>query len=372
MTRTFLFGGVWILLTCSLAPGLPAAEISELIELVQGVGPKGDGHPRAVKAARQLAEAPPSEALTILAAMDQANPLAANWLSGTFQAVADKALKSGQLDSASLEAFVKKTSHSPEARTLAFQYLSKLDAEAERRLVPGMLNDPAPALRRKAVQHRIDLAKAAGDPGQGAAIWKQALDGAVDEDQVNEIAAALKKQGEEIDIREHFGLIRQWYVIGPFDNRDQKGFPIAYPPETGVNLGGEYEGMNGPVKWIPLASDEADGAFDLAKLTEPHKGAVDYAYTEFHAAAEQPVQFRLATPNAWKLWVNGELVFAREEYHRGMRFDQYIVPGRLRQGTNTILLKICQNEQDQDWAQRWAFQFRIVDLAGRALHQAGN
>ena len=68
--------------------------------------------------------------------------------------------------------------------------------------------------------------------------------------------------------------------------------------------------------------------------------------------------------------MNGELVFAREEYHRGMQFDQYIVPGKLQPGKNTILLKVCQNEQEQDWAQRWAVQFRICDIEGRALRAA--
>ena len=79
------------------------------------------------------------------------------------------------------------------------------------------------------------------------------------------------------------------------------------------------------------------------------------------------MQFRLAIPNAWKLWLNGQPLFGREEYHRGKSFDQYVVPGRLKAGRNVILLKVLQNEQTESWAQRYEFQFRVTDPAGAAV-----
>jgi hypothetical protein len=39
----------------------------------------------------------------------------------------------------------------------------------------------------------------------------------------------------------------------------------------------------------------------------------------------------------------------------------------LKKGTNRILLKICQNEQEESWAQDWKFQFRITDTSGKGL-----
>ena len=77
------------------------------------------------------------------------------------------------------------------------------------------------------------------------------------------------------------------------------------------------------------------------------------------------MEIRLGTPNGWKLWVNGELLFAHEEYHQSMRMDQYRTPAVFKAGTNRILLKICQNEQTEDWAQRWEFQVRVCDPSGR-------
>ena len=72
-------------------------------------------------------------------------------------------------------------------------------------------------------------------------------------------------------------------------------------------------------------------------------------------------------PNAWKLWLNGKYLFGRDEYHRGMAIDQYRVPAKLKAGKNVILLKLCQNEQDDDWAQRYQIQIRVCDPSGVAV-----
>ena len=58
---------------------------------------------------------------------------------------------------------------------------------------------------------------------------------------------------------------------------------------------------------------------------------------------------------------------ANEVYHSGNMLDQYVAPCELRQGTNQILLKICQNEQEESWAQEWEFQFRLTDPSGKGL-----
>ena len=92
-----------------------------------------------------------------------------------------------------------------------------------------------------------------------------------------------------------------------------------------------------------------------------------YLTTEFHSPTARSVEFRLGTPNAWKIWVNGKQLFGRDEYHRGMAIDQYRVRGELKPGANTILLKICQNEQTEEWAQRWQYQLRVCDSTGTAI-----
>ena len=60
-------------------------------------------------------------------------------------------------------------------------------------------------------------------------------------------------------------------------------------------------------------------------------------------------------------------MFAHEEYHLLTQMDQYRTPVLLQAGTNRILLKICQNEQTEDWAQDWKFQVRVCDSSGTAV-----
>ena len=61
------------------------------------------------------------------------------------------------------------------------------------------------------------------------------------------------------------------------------------------------------------------------------------------------------------MFLNGKEVFAREEYHHGRWPDQYVARARLKEGRNELLLKVCQNEQSEVWAQDWNFQVRLCD-----------
>lgn len=233
-----------------------------------------------------------------------------------------------------------------------------------------MLRDASPEFRRDAVQRLIGQATAAqkgNDSPQAITYYQEALVGAVDDDQVKAIVGPLRELGKQVDLPKHFGFLTEWSLAGPFDNSGLKGYDTAYPPEKGVDLSAKYRGKLAEVAWERLSTTDDYGVFDLAKKTSPYKGAVTYAYTTFASDKARPIELRLGTPNAWKLWVNGELVFARDEYHRGTQLDQYRVKAKLRGGNNSILLKVCQNEQTEEWAQDWKFQIRVCDSTGAAI-----
>jgi len=86
-----------------------------------------------------------------------------------------------------------------------------------------------------------------------------------------------------------------------------------------------------------------------------------------NAEQETPVEIRFGCICAVKIYLNGKEVFAREEYHHGQRFDQYLSTGTLKAGRNEILLKVCQNNQTDSWAQDWKFQLRLCDATGGSL-----
>jgi hypothetical protein len=97
------------------------------------------------------------------------------------------------------------------------------------------------------------------------------------------------------------------------------------------------------------------------------KGAVFFAHTVVESAAERPVEIRAASNNAVRIWLNGKEIYFREEYHHGMKMDQHVGKGTLRAGRNEILIKVCQNEQTESWAQEWSFQLRVCDHLGAAV-----
>jgi hypothetical protein len=311
--------------------------------------------------------------LSVLKGFKGSSPLAVNWLRNAFEEiVTTEKAASKPLPVQELKGFIADRSESPIARRLAYETLRDQDAAIEAELIPDMLLDPSPEFRRDAVAKLINEASAA-EAAAATPIYQKAMSGAVHEDQVKQIAEALRKNGETVNIQKHFGFLSQWMVIGPFDNKEEKGFAVAYKPETTAAEGKpldpavEYDGQLGKVKWQAVVTEDDYGVLDIAKQIQNYKGSLMYASTSWKSDRDQNVEVRLGTPNAWKLWVNGKLVFEREEYHRSSAMDQYKVPVSLKAGENILLLKVCQNEQTQDWAQKYQFQLRVCDSTGSAV-----
>lgn len=365
----------YIIYTVScLAPiTLWAATPEELLKPIQAVGPKGSGHAAAIAAVKELSQSDATALVPILKSIEGASPLAANWMIGAFESIADRSLSAQKLPVKELEAFAIDTSEHAGARRMAYEWVLKVDPTAADRLIPGMLQDPSAEFRRDAVARKLNEAEAllAEEKKEAAqAAFQQALTGAVDDDQVKAIVKPLREMGVEVDLQQHFGFLASWQLIGPFDNTDKQGFDVTYPPEQELKFDATYPGKMGDVSWTEFSTKDEYGTVDLAKALAPHKGAITYAATSFVSPGNKQVELRLGTPNAWKLWVNGKLVFARDEYHRGSQLDQYRVPVSLKAGANTILLKVCQNEQTEDWAQDWKYQIRVCDNSGAAVAPA--
>ena len=347
----------------------PPGDTPTLLKTIHSVGAEGKGNEAARQAVELLSASSVEKLPDILAGFDQASPLAANYLRSAVETIVDRQLADGKkLPAQELEQIVKDGKRDPRARRLAYEVLLRVDKSAEERIIPGMLLDSSPEFRRDAVARLIKQADKKGLAKEEAiALNRKALSGATDEDQVKTIAKSLKDLGEAVNLVEHFGFLTSWKIVGPFDNRDFIGFKKSYPPEDKIDLSAKLEGQKGEVTWGDISTEHEFGIVDIAKSIAPHKGAVMYLTTEFNVEAARDVEFRFGTPNAWKLWVNGRLLFGRDEYHRGMGIDQYSVPAKLKAGKNVILLKLCQNEQEDSWAQRYQIQLRICDSTGIAV-----
>jgi hypothetical protein len=347
---------------------LAAEEVGSLIAQIKAVGKEGKGNADAGKAWKELVRLGPEVLPEVLAGLDDASPIAANWLRSAVDTLADRALTSGKLSGPQLEAFVRETHHAGPARRLAYEWLVKADKTARDRLLPGMIDDPGAELRREAVEVLLKEAQQlvdTKDEPAALAAYKKLLEAARDHDQVKLVAARLQKFGVKVDLTAQFGFITHWAIVGPFDNAKGVGFQTINPPERGVDLEAEYEGKEGKkVRWFEHVTDAPLGMVDFNKAIGPLKGATAFAYAAVVSPQQRPVELRAASNNAVRLYLNGKEIFFREEYHHGMQMDQHVGKGTLKAGRNEILVKVCQNEQTEDWAQLWSFQLRVCDAIG--------
>ncbi len=345
--------------------------VDQEIAAIQAVGSEGTGNERAREAVRHLEEADASVLLKLLGAMDGSNGLALNWLRATAAVVVDREMAVGnELPIAALGEFLLDVRHHPRARRYAYELLARLAPEATEGLLPGMLNDPSVELRRDAVQQLIQQAVAMESDGKTAGaglLFQQALRAARDVDQIDIVADSLRRSGRTVDLAEHFGFVMNWKVVGPFSSPVRRGFEMVFPPEEGVDLAATYPGKDGELVWRDMVTADAYGMLDINQAYGPLKEVTAYAYSEFESPEARPVEIRIGCKNAYKLWLNGEYLFGMNEYHRGMRIDQYSIKTSLRAGSNTLLMKVCQNEQMEEWTVEWQFQLRVCDATGTAI-----
>jgi len=355
-----------ILATSSTAWGQQSS-IATALNAINKIGNGGHAHEEAIGAWKSVSTASVEKAPEILKAIKGDNPLAANWLRAALDQIVENHLKAGnQLPGDTFEAIVFDQDYAPRARRLAYEWLKMVEPDAHDRIMPKMLADSSLEMRRDAVAFAMDnAANLKGD----AAIerYRTILTAARDLDQVEELQEKLKELGEEVNLREHFGFLATWKVVGPFDNKDKGGFNVAYGPEKDLAGKESYVAKAGEVRWIAHTSDDTYGEVDLNEVIGKHMGVAGYAYTKFDSAKKQDIELRLESKNANKIWLNGELVMENEVYHSGGGFDQYISKGVLKPGTNTILMKLCQNEQTDSWAQDWSFKVRVCDSLGTAV-----
>ncbi len=349
-----------------------AGEADALLARIKTVGREGKRNVEAARAWKELVRLGPGALVDTLAGLDEANDTAANWIRSAADAIAERELQAGRpLPAAQLEAFIRDTSHNGRARRQAFEWLARSDKSAPDRLLPGMLDDPSVELRRDALARALEDAKALlknPDKAEATKVYRKLFVSARDKDQVDAIAKQLKELGVEVDLAKHFGFIREWMLVAPFDSTGGVGYERVYEPEKKVDLAAAYKGKNeAEARWKEHRSADPYGLVNLNKALAKHKGAVAYAFAVVESPEERKVDIRLGSTNAVKVFLNGQEVFRYEEYHHGIRVDQYVAHAKLKAGKNELLVKICQNEQTEEWAQEWQFQLRICDATGGAL-----
>src|SRR5262245_18721548 len=125
------------------------------------------------------------------------------------------------------------------------------------------------------------------------------------------------------------------------------GGESAVRPVAGAKVaiaGKEYE-------WSPL--DAPQGIVDLKVGKDPEQFSIAYAWGEIEAPEAGKALLGVGSDDAVKVWVNGKLVH-RNWVGRPARIDDDVAPVELRQGRNSLLLKV------QNGKGSWGFACRLL------------
>jgi len=155
--------------------------------------------------------------------------------------------------------------------------------------------------------------------------------------------------------------LRQWQLIGPFDNRDESGMAKQYAPEEEIDLEKAAEGRHRRVKWFRCAAEPQDGVVNLTQVFEPNTHSLAYALTHVKVKESRWAVLHAGSGGACKVWVNGRDVL-EIPYYNEFAEEKKAVPVYLHSGWNQVLVKVAAGEKPE-----WAFALRLSRPEGGPL-----
>ena len=113
-----------LLVVLATSATLPADDLQPSLQVLAGVAQFGKQNEEAAEAYQQLIRADIKAVPTILAGLDGANPVGANWIRSALEVIIQREQKAGaQLPVAELKQFLADKSHAPRGRRLAFDLI---------------------------------------------------------------------------------------------------------------------------------------------------------------------------------------------------------------------------------------------------------
>jgi 3',5'-cyclic AMP phosphodiesterase CpdA len=156
--------------------------------------------------------------------------------------------------------------------------------------------------------------------------------------------------------------ILEWAVTG-FSVPGIEGEPATSPdlPEDRVDPQSlEMVGAETGEAWEVVRAAEEGPAIELHDLLIPNENAVAYAKVFVFSDRSRGGELLIGSDDGVVVWFNGEQVF-RTDALRALTLDQDRVKVRIREGRNTLLLKVMQALRG------WEFACRFADNAGLSV-----
>ncbi len=157
------------------------------------------------------------------------------------------------------------------------------------------------------------------------------------------------------------GFVRQWRVIGPFDNEGKTGFDREDPPEQRrmepLDDAATYEGRERPVSWREYPDVTRAGYVSFDAVFRPNANVCGYAESFVTSERAQALTLWVGGGGATRVWWNGAVVHSDPAY-RTPHPDRSVAVVGAHAGLNRLLVKTCASDGV------WGFYLRIGDARG--------
>jgi tetratricopeptide (TPR) repeat protein len=166
-------------------------------------------------------------------------------------------------------------------------------------------------------------------------------------------------------IFDELGYVKQWLVVGPFDNEGKAGFGSELEPELDLGRpvvpGRAYSGKQRAVRWRKAPDVFPFGWVDTSSLLRPEEKVCVYAKTFVRGRAgsklPRAASLWVGASGAVRVWFDGKVVLEDSAY-RGHDVDRQAAEIQLTPGLHELMLKVC-GENDAP-----VFSLRIADPRG--------
>ncbi|HEU4418653.1 MAG TPA: DUF3857 domain-containing protein, partial [Planctomycetota bacterium] len=157
------------------------------------------------------------------------------------------------------------------------------------------------------------------------------------------------------------GFLRQYWLVGPFDNERGVGYRAALPPERGFDAAAEWKGKQRAVRWRLLPPLTGSHVLPLSRIVHPHEQSLVYAAVAIVAEDATTAVFELGCTGSFRVFCNGVEAGSRE-VERTFACDQDAVVLPLAAGPNLLVWKLCHQEGVE-----WQAAARLRALDGKPL-----
>lgn len=177
-------------------------------------------------------------------------------------------------------------------------------------------------------------------------------------------AFARARRGDQKAAAEHIralGYVGSFLVVGPFDNEGKGGLEQVFEPEAELSApitpGRAYSGKERPVRYRAVANAFPFGWLDASALVRPETKVCIYATAfvkdEKLTRGTRKVRAYVGVGGAFKLFWNGQESL-KDAAYRGHDFDRSGVELVLEPGPNTLVVKVCGEENAPEVSVRLA------------------